>query len=1217
MRKQIIAYNSQRTVGGVGDSVPLKKSLWFRLMATTVIVTLSLGIVVLCFVNYVFQRRIETEYVSKGTAVARTAACIINSEMIDKYVYTLEKDVEYSAILSHLHTMQREHKLMDVFVTRMTEDGQIFIFDTNEKKPLDLGDSLSWADAIGKGHDDFTKAFCRGECVEPLFSNGIFGRILSVYEPVYRKDGSVAAYAGVDISMDQIMRERTSAFVIFGIAAIFVFVAIITINSYVLRRHVIAPIDLLVKNTEAFLTGENLHGQKVAAADLGLLPKLRSNDELAVLEHSIIAMKLRVVAEIAERDQAEKARTKAIEGQLDTLKKIMNGMNLLICVTVPETGELLFASDHILSQFGVTGDVTGKLCYEVLGGRSEMCDYCPYFQLEKEPEKVVIWENSESNGKTYKKIGRLIDWPGGRKVHLEFGMDITDIKKTYETILYKDKIIGALNETAVLLLTQTEETFEDTMTNGIGIVVNTLNLDRVTVWRNIMKPDGLHGAQVFRWDINEGGTTPKTERFADFKMSEWMPRWEKLLPTGETINGPVRLLPEFALLQSFGCISIFISPIIIDGNLWGYVMFEDRTRERVFTDDEADVLRSTSLMISSALTRQEEAVQIREANERLTLLLDATPFGCILWNKDLKIVDCNETAVQLYGYSNKQELIEKYLNTWPEYQPDGRPSHETAFELLKKCFDEGHLVFERLHRLQDGTYLPVEITLTRIRLEDGNAIVAYTRDLREYKRMMSEIEQQTNLLHTVNSVSTIMLESRIESFQNDLLRSMEIMAGAVEADRAYIWKNYTKDGKLYCSQIYEWSELAEPQRDHTFAAETLYDDVVPGWQEKLSQGNSVSGIVREMSDYEKAILSPQAILSILVSPIFLRNQFWGFIGFDNCHNERVFSEKEETLLRSASQIIANALIRNEETEKASKAEKRIKLMLDATPLACNIIDSNLMTIDCNEASVKLYGFKDKQEYIERWNIEYCSPEYQPDGQRSTEKVSSFMKLAFDKGYCVFEWTHLLPDGTLIPTETTLVKVEYENSYVIAAYTQDLRVLKHLETEVEKIYIDPLTGIYNRRFLDETLRRVINSLSRSGSMLSFLMIDIDHFKKYNDTYGHDEGDKCLKMVAETLKKSLSRANDFVVRYGGEEFAVVLPSTHAEGACLVANRLLENIRKCNILHETSNVANHVTISIGVTTGMVKHTHSASDYIQRADEMLYKSKQAGRNQYNSGSL
>ena len=175
----------------------------------------------------------------------------------------------------------------------------------------------------------------------------------------------------------------------------------------------------------------------------------------------------------------------------------------------------------------------------------------------------------------------------------------------------------------------------------------------------------------------------------------------------------------------------------------------------------------------------------------------------------------------------------------------------------------------------------------------------------------------------------------------------------------------------------------------------------------------------------------------------------------------------------------------------------------------------------------------------------------------------------------------------------------------------------LETESEKIYFDPLTGIYNRRFLDERLSRIMNTLSRSGGILSVMMVDIDFFKNYNDTYGHGAGDECLIIIAETLSKSAARADDFVARFGGEEFIVVLPNTEAEGACVIAEKMLENIRNCNMPHSKSSVADIVTVSIGVTTGMVESVHRAYDFILRADEMLYKSKQGGRNIYTFGSL
>jgi len=164
----------------------------------------------------------------------------------------------------------------------------------------------------------------------------------------------------------------------------------------------------------------------------------------------------------------------------------------------------------------------------------------------------------------------------------------------------------------------------------------------------------------------------------------------------------------------------------------------------------------------------------------------------------------------------------------------------------------------------------------------------------------------------------------------------------------------------------------------------------------------------------------------------------------------------------------------------------------------------------------------------------------------------------------------------------------------------------------KVRCDALTGIYNRRFLEENLKRIIKSISRSGGELSVLMLDIDCFKKYNDTYGHSEGDACLKTVAETIAGCLSRANDFVARYGGEEFCVVLPDTGEAGAQLIAAKIIENILAKSIPHEKSDVACHLTVSIGGTTSEVLHTQSGDDYIKQADKALYQSKKNGRNRY-----
>ena len=166
-------------------------------------------------------------------------------------------------------------------------------------------------------------------------------------------------------------------------------------------------------------------------------------------------------------------------------------------------------------------------------------------------------------------------------------------------------------------------------------------------------------------------------------------------------------------------------------------------------------------------------------------------------------------------------------------------------------------------------------------------------------------------------------------------------------------------------------------------------------------------------------------------------------------------------------------------------------------------------------------------------------------------------------------------------------------------------------------LDPLTGVYNRRYLDGHLKAVIKFLSRTGGKLSLLMVDIDFFKKFNDAYGHDAGDNCLRTVSAALAKCLRREGDFIARYGGEEFVVVLLNADKTEAQIIADKLIKKVRECNIPHETSNIANYVTISIGGVTGMTNHLERGSDYIKRADKALYESKNNGRDRYTFEKL
>ncbi len=160
--------------------------------------------------------------------------------------------------------------------------------------------------------------------------------------------------------------------------------------------------------------------------------------------------------------------------------------------------------------------------------------------------------------------------------------------------------------------------------------------------------------------------------------------------------------------------------------------------------------------------------------------------------------------------------------------------------------------------------------------------------------------------------------------------------------------------------------------------------------------------------------------------------------------------------------------------------------------------------------------------------------------------------------------------------------------------------------------DGLTGIFNRREFDCTLDKEWSRASREFGTLSLMMIDIDHFKAYNDNYGHPEGDACIKLIANALNSVIARKNDFVARYGGEEFVILMTTSEKYIVENLAKRCIEKVRHLAIPHRFSGTAEHVTISIGIATIEVLANQQPGTLIKQADSALYQSKQNGRNQY-----
>jgi diguanylate cyclase (GGDEF)-like protein len=193
---------------------------------------------------------------------------------------------------------------------------------------------------------------------------------------------------------------------------------------------------------------------------------------------------------------------------------------------------------------------------------------------------------------------------------------------------------------------------------------------------------------------------------------------------------------------------------------------------------------------------------------------------------------------------------------------------------------------------------------------------------------------------------------------------------------------------------------------------------------------------------------------------------------------------------------------------------------------------------------------------------------------------------------------------------------FELPLVMARINVHLR-LKHKTERLERLaLLDGLTDIPNRRALEDTLSRECGRSARERKPLSVLMIDVDHFKAFNDHYGHGAGDECLRAVAKALESALQRGTDYVGRYGGEEFVVILPDCDAAGALIVADRILGRISSLAIPHTFSETADHVTVSIGCESMQCETYTLNTELLEKADQVLYLAKEQGRNRVVSSS-
>ena len=220
---------------------------------------------------------------------------------------------------------------------------------------------------------------------------------------------------------------------------------------------------------------------------------------------------------------------------------------------------------------------------------------------------------------------------------------------------------------------------------------------------------------------------------------------------------------------------------------------------------------------------------------------------------------------------------------------------------------------------------------------------------------------------------------------------------------------------------------------------------------------------------------------------------------------------------------------------------------------------------------------------------------------------------YDNGYRAENWCVMPRIGKRLYLAVDAGPIYDKHGELIAVVQtiRDQTDQRNAQTKLEEMAVtDGLTGLYNRRYFNDQLESEWRRCNRSGEPLSLIMLDIDFFKPFNDTYGHLVGDECLKSVAGTIRRSLLRGSDLPARYGGEEFCVLLPNTHLTGADTIARRICANIEHLGIPHNASGISRWVTLSGGIAACIPSVTDNPKHLIEQADKALYRAKASGRN-------
>jgi diguanylate cyclase (GGDEF)-like protein/PAS domain S-box-containing protein len=583
-------------------------------------------------------------------------------------------------------------------------------------------------------------------------------------------------------------------------------------------------------------------------------------------------------------------------------------------------------------------------------------------------------------------------------------------------------------------------------------------------------------------------------------------------------------------------------------------------------------------------------------------LLNASPDFICFKDGQGRWIAANESGLALFQLGSDYAC-----KTDEELAEQAPPHYREAFRLCSESDERTWLARTTLHEEQvipglDGGQRYFDVIKVPLFLEDGSryGMVVLGRDISDRKQAEIRLYRRGAILDAL--ISTDWLLYSAESWQKAMPAALELIGKAARFTRIQVFMNTPGSGPQTCVELAGW-QAPEFAAATSGVAVREIDFDLPGhqrWGEMLARGEAVFGTQSDFPASEHAFFNRRQSQSIALLPIHTEKQWWGLISLERFDSPERISPEEIGALLAASRSIGIAIQR----DSANKRLGQASIAFDTAAEGIMICDAENRITGINKGFTEITGYSESE-------VLGLTPGLLNSGIHSSEFFATMWASLEQTGRWRGEVRNRRKNGEIYPEWLTITVVknsENQISHYVAVFA-DISEIKHSQQRLyELVNHDPLTGLPNRRLLNELLEHAIKRAERENTKIALLFVDLDRFKNINDTLGHQVGDRLLKKAAQRLSASV-RDSDTIARLGGDEFVVMMEFMgDIEDPATVAKKIISGIQDEFVI---DNYELFIGASIGISV-FPEDGGNADDLIKAADIAMYQVKNEGKNDY-----